>query len=155
MLKISCGGVLFTIVNGKVYIVLGKERGKYYHYKGGVERGETYEEAAIREIYEETGGLVKLDRIVLDCRTVKTKNKHYILGLIEIDPTIVKRFNDKKRAGDYYSYGYSFNEKQDMRMFPLDTIDELKLPNPTIMPIQYYKKKLSSYQSYSAVLRRK
>ncbi|MBD3379215.1 MAG: NUDIX domain-containing protein [Candidatus Omnitrophica bacterium] len=54
--RIAAGGVVFRITDGKVKILLVKD--KYGHWtwpKGHLERGETPEEGALREISEETG----------------------------------------------------------------------------------------------------
>lgn len=54
---VSAGGIVRKIVNGEVFIVLIKSIGRpdWVLPKGHVENGETIEEAAIREIGEETG----------------------------------------------------------------------------------------------------
>ena len=144
-LKISCGAVLYTIINKRVYLVLGKEYENYYHYKGGCHSNETFEETAIREIYEETMGLVKLDNIILDCRNTITKNKRYILGLVYIEPIIIHQFNERKKLGNT-CFPECFNEKDDMKLFSLECIFNLDLPKPTIKPILFYYKKLYNIQ---------
>ena len=52
----SCGAVVFTRKNGTVYYVLVQQKKGFYGFpKGHVEKGETEEETALREIREETG----------------------------------------------------------------------------------------------------
>lgn len=53
----SAGGVLYRVENGQLYIALiATDRGKRWGLpKGHVQRGETPEMAAVREIAEETG----------------------------------------------------------------------------------------------------
>src|SRR5258706_14599599 len=56
-LRTGAGGVVARLVNDKVLIALIRDRGdrEYVLPKGGVESGETLEEAAAREIKEEAG----------------------------------------------------------------------------------------------------
>ena len=52
----SCGAVVFTRENGGIRYVLVEQRsGQYSFPKGHVESGETEEQTALREIWEETG----------------------------------------------------------------------------------------------------
>ncbi|MBD3304395.1 NUDIX domain-containing protein, partial [Candidatus Woesearchaeota archaeon] len=54
MKKTRCsGGIIFN--NGKYLLVKHKEGGHWDFPKGHAEEGETEEETALREIYEETG----------------------------------------------------------------------------------------------------
>lgn len=57
MLKeISAGGVVYNIDNGLIKILMIEDRcNKWTLPKGKNEEGETYEETAVREIFEETG----------------------------------------------------------------------------------------------------
>ncbi len=52
----SCGAVVFTRESGEIRYVLVEQRsGQYSFPKGHVEPGETEEQTALREIWEETG----------------------------------------------------------------------------------------------------
>ena len=52
--EISCGAVVFTRVHGEIKYVLARALGGHYGFpKGHVEPGETEEETALREVYEE------------------------------------------------------------------------------------------------------
>ena len=54
--EISCGAVVFTRRDEEVfYVIIQSRRGHYDFPKGHVEAGETEEETALREIWEETG----------------------------------------------------------------------------------------------------
>jgi 8-oxo-dGTP pyrophosphatase MutT (NUDIX family) len=52
----SCGCVIFSLTGGKrEYLLLHHPEGHWDFPKGHVEKGESEEETALREIYEETG----------------------------------------------------------------------------------------------------
>ena len=59
-------GVLFTIESEILLIKrnLEPQRGKWTFPAGFVDRGEKVEDAAIREVFEETGYIVELDKLV-------------------------------------------------------------------------------------------
>ena len=57
----SCGAVVFTREGGKIkYLVIKSLTGIYGFPKGHVEQGETEEQTALREVFEETGISVSL-----------------------------------------------------------------------------------------------
>ena len=80
--EISCGAVVFTRVNGEIkYVIIRSNEGWYGFPKGHIEAGESEEEAALREILEETGLNVQL------LPDFKTVDEH---GLPK-KPDVVKR----------------------------------------------------------------
>jgi 8-oxo-dGTP pyrophosphatase MutT (NUDIX family) len=56
---VSCGGVIFND-EAKVLLLRKADEGRWCIPKGQVEEGETYEEAALREIQEECGLVCRL-----------------------------------------------------------------------------------------------
>jgi 8-oxo-dGTP diphosphatase len=64
--KIGIRTATVTVRNGKVLLVNSKyDDGEYYLFPGGgVEFGETIEEGAVRETFEETGFKVKIDKLI-------------------------------------------------------------------------------------------
>ena len=57
----SCGAVVFTRINNKVnYLLIRNLAGIYGFPKGHVEQGETEEQTALREVFEEVGLAVRL-----------------------------------------------------------------------------------------------
>ena len=57
----SCGAVVFTREGGETrYVIIRSPEGVYGYPKGHVEPGETEEQTALREIWEETGLSVTL-----------------------------------------------------------------------------------------------
>lgn len=140
MKRHSCGAILYTVYNNKIFIVLGMEKGQWFPFKGTRERGETNEQTAIREINEETCGVVKLKNIELKCH-FSTKRKHYHIGLIKIESDVIGKFY-KSRAQitvNNYDNDYDvFLEKSDIKMFPLESIFNNDFHSITTIPIKYY-----------------
>lgn len=134
-MKTSCGALLYTYdTNGHLGLILGKEFEEYLPFKGCNESGETYEQTAIREIYEETCGLVKLNKIDLDHR-FSTKRKRYYIGLVLVDFNILEDFK-KVRALENRS---CFCEKKDIKFFTLyDALNDTTVHNITKASIYYY-----------------
>ena len=57
----SCGAVVFTRINNEIkYLLVRNLAGQYGFPKGHVERGETEEQTALREVFEEVGLIVKI-----------------------------------------------------------------------------------------------
>ena len=57
----SCGAVIFTRMNNEIKYLLIRNLGGIYGFpKGHVEQGETEEQTALREVFEEVGLAVKL-----------------------------------------------------------------------------------------------
>ena len=57
----SCGAVVFTRINNEItYLLIQNLGGTYGFPKGHVEQGETEEQTALREIFEEVGLRVEL-----------------------------------------------------------------------------------------------
>ena len=57
----SCGAVIFTRMNNEIkYLLIRNLAGIYGFPKGHVEQGETEEQTALREVFEEVGLAVKL-----------------------------------------------------------------------------------------------
>jgi 8-oxo-dGTP pyrophosphatase MutT (NUDIX family) len=57
----SCGAVIFTRINNEIkYLLIRNLAGIYGFPKGHVEQGETEEQTALREVFEEVGLAVKL-----------------------------------------------------------------------------------------------
>lgn len=78
-------GIGVIIQNSENKILIGKRKGShspYYSIPGGhLENGESFEEAAIREVFEETSLRIKNPKVVNvtnNLRTYKEENKHYI-----------------------------------------------------------------------------
>ena len=136
-MKHSCGAVLYTMYKGEFGIILGAEGGdciKWFHFKGCNEIGETYEDAALREVEEETGGLVKLTNLSLD-HNFATKRKFYHMGLAKVNSNIIKQFN-KERSKQKVDVR---KEKKELRFFSLtDSIINKDIHDITKSSIIYY-----------------
>ena len=52
----ACGAVVYTFLNGRIhYVIIQQQEGFHGFPKGHVEKNDTEEETALREIYEEVG----------------------------------------------------------------------------------------------------
>lgn len=138
-MKNSCGALFYTFdPNGNIGIVLGLEQGEWLPFKGCNEEGETFMETAIREIQEETCGLVKIQNITLDHKFT-SKRKHYYIGICEVPYDIIEQFNlirqNEKRK--------EYMEKEELKFFNLDTIMQCKeIHNISKASINYFMNKL-------------
>lgn len=141
--KSSYGALLFSRDpnSGELGIILGYESSDWYPFKGASNEGESPEQAAIREIYEETAGVVELNQISLDLEFA-TKRKCYYIGLVEVDYSIVTNFT---KAREQYTTG-AFAEKTEIKFFPLSQIDMRQFPWITQKCISHYFKRIGHYK---------
>lgn len=118
-MKNSCGAILYTFdKEGKIGVILGCEGfEEWLPFKGCNEEGETYEQTAIREIREETCGLVDINSIVLE-HVFTTKHKIYRIGLCQVDFDIIEKFALARSAENRKE----FREKQEIKFFALETV---------------------------------
>ena len=78
-------GVGVIIQNQSLQILIGKRKAShapYYSIPGGhLELGETFEKAAIKEVSEETGLIIRNPKVIAvtnNLRTYREENKHYV-----------------------------------------------------------------------------
>lgn len=146
MRKHSAGAILYTIYNNEVYIVLGMEKGDYFPFKGVREKNETNQMAAIREIHEETCGVVCVDSIDLQCH-FSTKRKHYHIGLTYISLDEIEQFRiNKKMMESETNPNRAFLEKTHIKIFRLSQLHRYHFHEVTYKPIKFYKNQLESIQ---------
>ena len=108
----SCGAVVFTRINNEIrYLLIRNLSGIYGFPKGHVEQGETEEQTALREVFEEVGLAVEL-----------------VSGFrIEDEHLIPQKENTIKRIvyflGEYYNqeYNYQKEELTDAMLMDYDT----------------------------------
>ena len=142
----SCGAILYSYdENGDFGLILGKERicdggkMKWYPFKGCSEEGETLKETAIREVFEETGGLVKMNNIDLYL-AFTTPNKNYYIGLYQVPYSIVDKFNSMNRNIMHED----FKEKEEIRFFSFFKIkDEKDISDMTKRMLRYFETQLN------------
>lgn len=137
-MKISCGAILYTYnENKELGIILGLERQGWFPFKGCMKTGETYLQTAIREICEETCGLLKVtDKdFIHDWHTFETKRKEYHISLLYAPYSIIEEFKKKREEEDRAE----FVEKDCIRFFPFhDKILTENIHNITKISILYY-----------------
>lgn len=131
----SCGAILYAFdPKGQLGIILGLEGYHWLPFKGGPEKNETFEEAAIREIYEETCKIVKLDYINLK-HNFKSKHKSYHIGLVKVNYNIIENFKKKRKRENKNIY----KEKKEIAFFPLNIVrTHTAVHNITLASINYY-----------------
>lgn len=133
----SCGAILHTISPAGVPgVILGTEGydGKFLPFKGCPHVGENYEQAACREVAEETCGLVKVNSIDL-WNNFTTKHKHYHMGLIFVDYSILDQFEKVRKT----EIRHEFLEKKEIKFFPLHNILDLEeVHNISKISIKFY-----------------
>ena len=138
-MKISCGAIFYTFDdNNNIGIILGLESLGWLPFKGRNENNETYEQTAIREIYEETCGLIKINEIKLEHKFT-TKQKIYHIGLIKVPYDFIYDFNNKI----YLETRNEFKEKQDVKFFKLsECFNNNKIHQLSKVSIQFYLNRL-------------
>jgi len=142
-MKNSCGAILYTFdPEGRIGVILGAEGSEeWLPFKGCNEEGETFEQTAIREIREETCGLVQLETILLD-HVFTTKHKIYRIGLCQVDYGIIEQFEKVRRS----ECRKEFREKQEIKFFPLETVFvKQKVHSISRASIKFYWDKLMTY----------
>ncbi len=145
VLPLSCGAILYAFnKSGELGVILGDESRSnitsYLPFKGGLEPGETPELAAIREIKEETCGIVQLDNIVLEHKFT-TKRKEYQIGLVEVPFDIIEQFNTIIKTEDKMHY----KEKRHIKFFlQKDLYRNSEIHPITKVSLIYYKNKLEA-----------
>ena len=130
----SCGALLFSFDKyNNIGVILGSEdnNGFWFNFKGCNELGETFEETAIREVKEETCGLVLPSNIKLD-HVFSTKTKTYHIGLLEVSYDIIEKFNI------YHKTNICSCEKKELKFFKLKDIFDNFIHNTTRASIFYY-----------------
>ena len=135
----SSGALLYSFSpDNEIGVILGLENNHWLPFKGTNNINETYEEAAIREIFEETCGLVKIDVINLD-HSFSTKYKHYHIGLVEVPFSIVNDFTKQRQIENRCE----FIEKKSIKFFPLNELkNNLYIHSITMSSILFYWNKL-------------
>lgn len=138
-MKHSCGAILYTYSpEGKLGVILGMEGCSWLPFKGCNNPDESYEDTAIREIYEETGGLIKIKNIILE-HTFNSKHKHYHIGLCYVPHNIINNFNQINRD----NLPKAFVEKNMIKFFPLNELRKSNnVHNITMSSIKFFWNKL-------------
>jgi len=144
-MKHSCGAILYTRSPAGVFgIILGLEGNSWFPFKGCKQDNETFEETAIREIYEETCGVVKASSISLK-HHFKTNHKYYHIGLYEVPYNIIPKFfraikNEKRKA---------FLEKKSIKFFPINVVHNIEnIHSITLSSINFYRNELDHLEKY-------
>lgn len=141
----SCGAMLYTFDKfGRIGLVLGSEfnpsrnKNMWYPFKGVVEGKETREEAAIREVDEETSGLVIIKNINLTFFH-ETSLKKYFIGLHYVNYSVIDMFN----------LSLNNEEKLKLGFFPIQTIfTNTNIPPLTKHCVEFFLFQLNEIESH-------
>jgi ADP-ribose pyrophosphatase YjhB (NUDIX family) len=145
-MKTSCGAILYTFNNfGELGIILGEELDEcWLPFKGCNENGESLEETAIREINEETCGLIQLDSIELE-HVFTTKRKKYHIGICEVPYDIIEKFEKAHLLENRIHY----KEKKQIKFFPInECLNNDKIHSISKASIRFYWNKLKYINKY-------
>lgn len=145
MEKKSCGAILYAFnPEGKLGVILGEEsrsrEEEWLPFKGGCREDETLEQAAIREIFEETCGLVLLNSIALHHK-FSTKRKEYHIGLVEVPYELLTAFIEARKTET--REGFMEKRKLKFFLFP-DVLKETTVHNISKSNILFYKDTLEA-----------
>ncbi len=149
MTKKSYGAILYAFdPDGILGIILGDESHNNSHewlpFKGGSFENETPEQTAIRELHEETCGLITIDSINLHHK-FSTKRKEYHIGLVEAPYTILSDFEEARKKEIREAY----KEKKELRFFPFpDVLHDRTVHNISKSSILYYKNTLDRISEF-------
>ena len=145
-MKVSCGAILYTHnPQGRLGIILGLEHSDWLPFKGCNEKGETYEETAIREVKEETCGLVCAENIDL-VHIFGSKRKKYRIGLLYAPYEVIEQFDDARKKEQREQY----IEKRKLGFFDIEHIlNNRYVHNISKESIRYFLPKL--YESSSGL----
>lgn len=127
-------GIGVIIQNANNEILVGKRKGShapFYSIPGGhLEHGETFEAAAIKEVFEETGLQIKNPKVfgvTNNLRTYKSENKHYIsvnLFVNEFEGTLEVKEPDKCEAWAWYNLSAIPKPQFDASEFAIECFEQ-------------------------------
>jgi 8-oxo-dGTP pyrophosphatase MutT (NUDIX family) len=141
--KKSYGAILYSFnPSGELGIILGSEsvdpQCGFFPFKGGSNISESPVQTAIREVFEETRGLVNLHTLQLRCK-IRSKHKTYLFGLAEVNYDIIEKFNKI----DVENMDPCYKEKKEIKFFRFADIYLHKFPAITMDAILFFKKELN------------
>ena len=135
---VSCGALLYANdPTGQLGVIVGMEATESYGYlpfKGRPEQNETLEQAAIREVYEETCGLILVNQIDLR-HQFETAHKKYYIGLIKVPYEIVEQF-EQKRAVETNACRM---EKRKIKFFPLSQLYNKEIHPLSRLSVKFWR----------------
>ena len=105
----KCGIILWNQSKEKVFLVFGKKSSKWGFPKGHMEIGETIEETAHREFYEETGFRIEND--LQKCPRYTIRNNIYFVVTIHDENSLIQETTKIPDTNEIEKYQWtSINE---------------------------------------------
>ena len=124
------------IIEDNCVLLASNEKADYYYsVGGGVHLGETAEEAAIREVYEETGIKYEVDRLVFIHENFFTGNG--IFEGLQCHETAFYFLMKSRGTQKLDSNSYCLEGREFMNWIPIDNLKKLK-----VFPV-FFKEKLT------------
>ena len=112
-IEYSCGAVVYTVINGKrKYVIITNMKGIYGFPKGHIEKGETENQTALREIKEETNLDVNLLDDFKESETIikdEQRIKHITYFLASYNDQKIKPKEDEVSSIKLMSYDEAIN----------------------------------------------
>lgn len=147
-MKESCGAILYTFnpqCHYRLEIILGLEGEHWLPFKGRKQDNESPEDAAKREIYEETCGMLHVDDIRLH-HVFSSKRKTYRIGICEAPYGIIEKFMNMRDK----EHRYEYKEKIAIRSFDLlESLSSQAVHYLSKQSITFYWKELTKLNALS------
>lgn len=114
--------VALVIHNNNLLVMHRKNSSEYYTFPGGgVDDGETNEQAAIREIFEETSIAIEIEKELYELHFENGDTHYYFLGrYVSGEPAL------QPGTGEYIANKLGF-QKYDPQWMPLDKLHDILL----------------------------
>jgi len=131
MQNINCRTAAFIIKNGKLLFAKNANFPCYYLVGGGIEENETSEEAIVREIFEETGLKLEIDKLVIvQERFFEVGQKHHeIRFFYSVKDTVEINIAD----GTFTDQGID----ETLHWLPIDKLGEYEIVPPFLKTLSF------------------
>lgn len=140
--KSSCsyGAMFYTRISGIPHVILGSEGPEktWCPFTGQIEKHETSKDCAIREVFEESRGLIELNEVFFDFTWHKKSGGEIGIMLVYVEPDFIEKFNKM----DVSKLPNSYSEKSEVRAFELGQVVKIPTFPSTIACIAALKRKI-------------
>lgn len=114
------------IIEEGCVLFAGNEKSNYYYsIGGGVHMGETAYDAVLREVYEETGIMYRVDRLAVIHENLFNDNSGTLKGL-DCHEICFYFLMKSRGTKELNSNSYSQGVKEEMKWIPIEDLDKYK-----------------------------